>query len=408
MKCRHCSADLNRTFIDLGCPPPSNAYLTEKTVQLPEKNYPLKVLICGNCWLLQTEDFVGAAEMFSESYAYFSSFSSSWLEHAEQFVEKAVKRFGFGQQSRVVEVAANDGYLLQFVRQKEIPCYGIEPTQSTAMAAREKGIEIIEAFFGTKLARKLANSGRRADLLIANNVLAHVPDINDFAQCVSVLLKPDGVATFEFPHVMSLVKHNQFDTIYHEHFSYLSLSAVLVIFESWGLKVFDVENLRTHGGSLRVYAIRADSGSQQPSDAVAELKQLEDEAGITTYGYYSGFQSRAEKAKTDFLMFLSNAKEEGKKVVGYGAAAKGNTLLNFAGVDSSQIAYVADRNPAKQGLFMPGSLIPIMSEDYMRKDQPDYVVLFPWNLKSELVSQLEYIRSWGGRFVTAIPLLEIV
>lgn len=407
MKCRHCDTELTNTFIDLGSSPPSNSYLTEQTMNEPEKWYPLKVLVCDHCWLVQTEDFVGVGEMFSEDYAYFSSFSTSWLEHAEKYVEQMSSRFNLTNDSTVVEVAANDGYLLQFVMGKGIPCYGIEPTHSTAQAAREKGIEIIEEFFGVVKAEELAKQGRQADLTAANNVLAHVPDINDFVKGFSILLKPDGIATFEFPHLLNLVEQNQFDTIYHEHYSYLSLTAVQAIFDENDLSVFDVEELSTHGGSLRIYAQRSDTGQHKDTEAVALLQQKEDGSGMNNVNFYQGFQEKIEKVKTDFLSFLLSAKQQGKSVAGYGAAAKGNTMMNYAGVRPDLISYVVDRNPAKQNKYMPGSRIPIVSEEYLIKDKPDYVVILPWNLKDEVMEQMKYIRDWDGKFAIAVPELLI-
>ena len=317
MKCRHCNHELHHTLVDLGSSPPSNSYLTEETLKGVEKWYPLKVRVCDHCWLVQTEDFVGFEQMFSGDYAYFSSFSSSWLQHAKVYVESMIERFSLSDSSVVVEVAANDGYLLQYVQQKKIPCYGIEPTASTAQAAREKGVEIIEQFFGEESAGRLAKQeGRKADLIAANNVLAHVPDINNFTKGFALLLKPNGVATFEFPHLLNLVDQNQFDTIYHEHFSYLSLSAVELIFQDNGLDIFDVEELATHGGSLRVYAQRADVAPYERSESVTALLSKERERGVESNSFYADFQSRSEKIKFDFLSFLISAKSEGKKVVG--------------------------------------------------------------------------------------------
>ena len=408
MKCRYCGSEINLPFVDLGSAPPSNAYLSEQTMQAPEKWYPLRVLVCTNCWLVQTEDFAGRDELFNADYAYFSSFSSTWLAHSEHYVEDMTERFGLGGRSQVVEVAANDGYLLQYVKARGIPCLGVEPTASTAKAAREKGITIIEDFFGARLANELVGQGKRADLIVANNVLAHVPDINDFVAGFVLLLKPHGVATFEFPHLLNLIEKNQFDTIYHEHFSYLSLIVVRRIFAKNGLAVFDVDELLTHGGSLRVYAQRGDAGRQIKSRKIADLLQRETEAGLDTFNYYSGFQPRINAVKNDFLAFLLEAKRRGKIVAGYGAAAKGNTLLNYASVRSDLLPYVAERNPAKQGKFMPGSRIPIVDEKFLQTHKPDYVVILPWNLKTEIMKQLAYIKDWGGRFVMAIPFLEIV
>jgi 2-polyprenyl-3-methyl-5-hydroxy-6-metoxy-1,4-benzoquinol methylase len=407
MKCRHCGAELKLPFVDLGSAPPSNAYLTEKTLHTPEKWYPLRVLVCESCWLVQTEDFAQADELFDAEYAYFSSFSNSWLAHAERYVSDMVERFNLTQHSHIVEVAANDGYLLQYAQARHIPCTGIEPTASTASAARAKGIAIVEDFFGVRLAETLVAQGKQADLTAANNVLAHVPDINDFVAGFAALLKPQGVATFEFPHLLNLVQHNQFDTIYHEHFSYLSLTAVERIFAANGLSVFDVEELSTHGGSLRVFAQRTDSGQHTINDKVTELLQREITTGMTTTDYYSRFQVKTDKVKDDFLSFLLEAKQQSKTVATYGAAAKGNTLMNYAGVRPDLIAFVVDRNPAKQGKYMPGSRIPIVDESQLHVVKPDYVVILPWNLKTEVMQQLEYIKSWNGQFVTAVPVMQV-
>jgi len=407
MKCRHCQTELTLPFVDLGSAPPSNAYLTEKSLHAPEKHFPLRVLVCSECWLVQTEDYAGADELFSADYAYFSSFSTSWLEHAERYVTDMAKRFELGAESHIVEVAANDGYLLQYAQAQGIPNLGIEPTNSTAEAARAKGIEIVEDFFGVKLAEKLVSQGKQADLTAANNVLAHVPDINDFVAGFSILLKSSGVATFEFPHLLRLVSENQFDTIYHEHYSYLSLTTVKRIFEHNGLNVFDVEELPTHGGSLRVYAQRKDSGNQEISQRATSLLAREAAAGITTSEYYAGFQEKSNKVKNDFLVFLIEANRAGKTVAGYGAAAKGNTLLNYAGIRPDLLEYVVDRNPAKQGKFLPSSRIPIYDEEKLKKTQPDYVVILPWNLRREVIEQLSYISEWGGQFVSSVPVMKI-
>lgn len=407
MKCRHCNAPLTMPFIDLGSAPPSNAYLTAQTLRMPEKWYPLRVLVCTVCWLVQTEAFPGAIELFDADYAYFSSVSSTWLVHAERYVADMTDRFSLSAASHVVEIAANDGYLLQYVKGRGITCLGVEPTAGTAAAARGKGIDIIEDFFGVRLARELAAQGKQADLAVANNVLAHVPDINDFVAGFAVLLKPEGVATFEFPHLMRLVAENQFDTIYHEHFSYLSLHVVKRIFERSGLAVFDVEELPTHGGSLRVFAQRKDTLPHATTSHVAKLLKREAAAGMMTAGYYAGFQSKADKVKNDIIAFLIEARRDSKKVSAYGAAAKGNTLINYAGVRTDLLPFVADLNPAKQGKYLPGSRIPIVTEARIRDNQPDYVIILPWNLREEVMTQLAYIREWGGRFVTAVPKLEV-
>lgn len=405
MKCRHCGAELTLTLVDLGSAPPSNAYLTEATLHTPEKWYPLRVLVCEGCWLAQTEDFAEAQEIFDAEYAYFSGFSSSWLAHCERYVNHMAERFGLAAGSHVVEVAANDGYLLQYVKNRGIPCTGIEPTASTAAAARAKGIPIVQDFFGTRLAETLAGEGKRADLIVANNVLAHVPDINDFVAGFYTLLKPQGVATFEFPHLLNLIAETQFDTIYHEHFSYLSLTAVQRIFKSNGLAVFDVEKLPTHGGSLRVYAQRTDTGRHPSSVGLIALLEREECAGVLTPRYYADFQPRADRVKNDFISFLLDARRRGKTVAGYGAAAKGNTLMNYAGIRPDLMSFVVDKNPAKQNKYLPGSRIPIVGENHLKESRPDYVIILPWNLKREVMQQLEYIRTWGGQFVTAVPTL---
>lgn len=403
MKCRHCAAPLELALVDLGSAPPSNAYLTEQTLHAPEKWFPLRVLVCERCWLAQTEDFSRADELFDAEYAYFSGFSTSWLAHCERYVADMAVRFALDAGSHVVEIAANDGYLLQYVKARGVSCTGIEPTASTAAAARAKGIPVVEDFFGVRLAKELAAQGKQADLMTANNVLAHVPDINDFAAGFAILLKPQGVATFEFPHLMQLVEANQFDTIYHEHFSYLSLGTVSRIFAAAGLAIFDVEELPTHGGSLRVFAQRADTGFQPRSGRVDDLLRREVAAGMLGTTWYAGFQARADQIKNDFLAFLLRMKEEGRTVAAYGAAAKGNTLLNYAGVRPDLIPFVVDLNPAKQGKYLPGSRIPIVGESRLREAKPDCIVILPWNLKPEIMRQLDYVRDWGGSFAIAVP-----
>jgi len=407
MTCRHCGADATLLLVDLGSAPPSNGFLTHDALRGPEAWLPLRVLVCERCWLVQTQDFVRAEQVFAPDYTYFSSYSTSWLSHAERYVGDMVSRFDLGPDSHVVEVAANDGYLLQYVKARGIPCTGIEPTASTAAAARERGIPIVEAFFGSQLAEEFARNGRQADLVTANNVLAHVPDINDFVRGFAALLKPHGVATFEFHHVKQLIDGCQFDTVYHEHFSYLSMTAVDRIFSAGGLVVFDVEELPTHGGSLRVFAQRADTGRQPRSQAVEAVLNAEDSAGLRDPAYYQGFQDRVLKVKHDFLSFLLTAHADGKAVAGYGAAAKGNTLLNFAGVRPDLLAFVVDRNPAKQGKFLPGSRIPVVGEGKLEQARPDFVVILPWNLKDEVISEQADVAEWGGRFVTAVPELKI-
>jgi len=412
VKCRHCGEPLHLPFLDLGSAPPSNAYLSEAALHAPETWFPLRVLVCTHCWLVQTEDHAGREALFTHDYAYFSSFSSSWLAHAKAYVQTMQQRLGLAADSCVVEVASNDGYLLQYVQQAGIPCYGIEPTASTAKAARALGLTVIERFFGVALADELARAGRQADLIAANNVLAHVPDINDFVAGFARLLKPQGVATFEFPHLLRMVQGCQFDTAYHEHYSYLSLTAVQRIFAVNGLVVIDVEELPTHGGSLRVFAGRADA-PQHPQAApagaerVQQMLATEAAAGMLAESFYSGFQSQAMRIKRELLSFLLQCQAQGLKVGAYGAAAKGNTLLNFAGVRPDLLPYVVDKNPAKQDQYLPGSRIPIVDEARLRAHRPDRVLILPWNLRDEVAAQLADVRSWGGQFVVAVPRLEV-
>jgi 2-polyprenyl-3-methyl-5-hydroxy-6-metoxy-1,4-benzoquinol methylase len=407
MKCRHCANELTLPLVDLGSAPPSNAYLTERTLHAPEKWFPLRVLICEQCWLAQTEDFAQADELFDADYAYFSGFSSSWLAHSERYVTDMAALLGLNAESHVVEVAANDGYLLQYMLARDIPCTGVEPTASTAAAARAKGIPIVEEFFGVQLAKQLSSQGKQADLMVANNVLAHVPDINDFIAGFTVLLKEDGVATFEFPHLLRLIAETQFDTIYHEHFSYLSLTAVQRIFRANGLNVFRVDELPTHGGSLRVFAQSSESGNRAIEASVTEMLNKEIAIGMQKPEYYHDFQTHTDHVKFDLTRFLLGAHDNGKIVAAYGAAAKGNTLLNYAGIRPDLVKFVVDRNPAKQGKYMPGSRIPIVGEDWLKAEKPDYILILPWNLKAEITQQLAYVRDWGGKMVTAVPQLEI-
>jgi hypothetical protein len=407
MKCRHCASELNLSLVDLGSAPPSNAYLTERALHAPEKWFPLRVLVCEQCWLVQTEDFAQADELFDADYAYFSGFSTSWLAHSERYVIDMVALLGLNADSHVVEVAANDGYLLQYVLARGIPCTGIEPTASTADAARAKGIPIVEEFFGVRLAQQLASQGKRADLTAANNVLAHVPNINDFVAGFALLLKDDGVATFEFPYLPKLLAETQFDTIYHEHFSYLSLTAVQRIFRANGLDVFRVDALPTHGGSLRVFAQRSESGKRPVEASVADMLATEATTGMLNPEHYRDFQARTDRIKHELTRFLLDAKRDGKAVAAYGAAAKGNTLLNYAGIRPDLVAFVVDRNPAKQGKCMPGSRIPIVNEDRLKAAKPDYILILPWNLRTELTQQLAYVKEWGGKLVTAVPDLQI-
>ena len=407
MRCRHCGGGEFVPFLDLGRAPPSNSYLADKAAIATEKTYPLVIRTCTQCWLTQTEDFADREEFFSADYAYFSSFSASWLEHARIYVETMRERFGLGPENLVCEVAANDGYLLRHVKAAGIPCYGIEPTASTAKAARALGIDIVEEFFGAELAGALSGNGRQADLIAANNVLAHVPDINDFVSGFAAILADDGVSTFEFPHLLNLLEKTQFDTIYHEHFSYLSLYAVEKCFESNGLKVFDVEELPTHGGSLRVWAQKT-IGTRPETDRLAALRAKEAEAGIATLACYQGFDAKCRKIRDDLLAFLKSAKTEGKTVAGYGAAAKGNTLLNYCDIGTDLIDFVVDANPHKQNTLLPGSHIPVHAPDHLKVAKPDYVLILPWNLSTEIMKSMSHVSDWGGKFMVAIPRVEVI
>ncbi|MGX9378124.1 methyltransferase domain-containing protein [Pseudomonas sp. JQ36] len=408
MNCRGCAAPLSLPLIDLGTSPPSNAYVHADQLEQAEQWVPLKVAVCQQCWLVQTEDYTRADSLFDAEYAYFSSFSSTWLAHAERYVAEMVERFDLNADSRVVEIAANDGYLLQYVAARGIACLGVEPTRSTAQAAREKGLQIREVFFGRDSAAQLKSEGWGADLMAANNVLAHVPDINDFLGGFATLLKPTGVATFEFPQLLTLMAGAQFDTLYHEHYSYLSLTAVQTLCERNGLEVFDVSQLSTHGGSLRVFVQRQDGERRAVQPAVQQQLQAELDAGVKTPEYYATLAPAAERIKHELLRFLLQAKADGKRVVGYGAAAKGNTLLNYAGVKSDLLAWVADANPHKQGKFLPGSRIPIVAPAQIDIEKPDYVLVLPWNLLHEVSQQLAQVRQWDGRFVIAVPEMKVL
>ena len=402
MKCRLCSTPLHDVFLDLGSAPPSNAYLTAETLKAPEAWFPLKLYTCASCLLVQVEEVQSHEALFPADYAYFSSYSSSWLEHARVFVDTAADRLGLGHDSLVLEVASNDGYLLQYVAGKGIPCLGIEPTAGTAAVARSRGIETIEAFFGRALAGELVAKRGRADLIVANNVLAHVPELNDFIAGLAIALAPEGTLSIEFPHLQQLVAERQFDTVYHEHFSYFSLHTVRNALAGHGLRIWDVERLTTHGGSLRVWAAH-DGSAFIRKPAVDATLDGEREAGMLAMDYYRGFQAQADAVKNDLLAFLLEQHRLGRKVVGYGAAAKGNTLLNYAGVRPDLLPYVVDASPHKQGRYLPGSRIPVVSEVELRKDKPDVVLVLPWNLMPEIEQQLAYVRDWGGGFVTAVP-----
>ncbi|PWG78895.1 class I SAM-dependent methyltransferase [Pararcticibacter amylolyticus] len=408
MHCRFCQSELKDVFIDLVNSPAANSFLSEEQLEEPEEFYPLKVYTCSKCFLVQIAEYKKHDTIFDDQYVYFSSYSKSWLKHAEAYSRKMLSRFGFHSGSQIIEIASNDGYLLQYFKEQDIPVLGIEPTTNTAEVARSKGIETITEFFGRSLAGKLAEEGRKADLLIGNNVLAHVPDIVDFVAGMKLILKQSGVITMEFPHIVQLIENNQFDTIYHEHFSYLSFFTVKRIFESQGLELFDVEEIPTHGGSLRIYAKHKEDLSKEIAPAVNQLLAKEIYKGIDSLAYYSGFQQRVQKVKFELNTFIINAKLSGKKVAGYGAAAKGNTLLNYCGIKADLVDFVVDANPYKQNKWLPASHIPVVGEDVLESEKPDYVIILPWNLKSEIVDQLSYVRSWGGKFVTAIPVLQIL
>jgi hypothetical protein len=406
MKCRFCKTELKDVFIDLLNAPASNSFLSLEELNEPEIFFPLKVYTCHNCFLVQLDEYKKSGDIFNNEYVYFSSFSKSWLDHAKKYTEMMVNRFGFNQQSLIVEIASNDGYLLQYFKEKNIPVLGVEPTANTAEVARGKGIESINDFFGTRLAKEMAAKNIKADLLLGNNVLAHVPDIVDFVAGMKMVLNESGIITMEFPHLMQLIDNNQFDTIYHEHFSYISFYTVNQIFKSQDLELFDVDEIPTHGGSIRIYA-KHKNDSRPISFNVQALLEKEKQKGMLDSGYYSNFQQKALKVKLDLLNFLIKQKESDKAVVAYGAAAKGNTILNFCGVKNDLIQYVVDANPHKQNKFLPASHIPVVNEDFLKNDRPDYVVILPWNLKGEVSEQLNYIKSWNGKFVTAIPSLEI-
>ena len=407
MKCRHCATQLENSFLDLGFAPPSNAYLTADALTRPEKYYPLMVKVCSRCWLVQTQDYADADELFSADYAYFSSTSTSWLSHAEHYAQVMITQLGLTQVSHVIEVASNDGYLLKNFVSAGIPCLGIEPTASTAAAAEQLGIPVLREFFGETLGKQLAAEGKQADLIAGNNVYAHVPDINDFTRGLKAALKPGGTVTLEFPHLMQLLEHTQFDTVYHEHFSYLSLYTASRIFEAAGLRLWKVEQLPTHGGSLRVYGCHADD-VRQTEPSVSALHAKEAQYGLQKINIYSDFQVKANQVKDDLLAFLLEQKRAKKRVAAYGAAAKGNTLLNYAGVKADLLPFVCDAAPAKQGKFMPGSHIPILPPQALVEFNPDFILILPWNIFEEVTNQMEGLTAKSTQFVTAVPSLTIV
>jgi SAM-dependent methyltransferase len=404
--CRFCGAAVEAVFADLGMSPLANSYLPPEAANSMEPFYPLRALVCGECFLVQLEEFQTPERIFSD-YAYFSSYSSSWLDHSRRYSEQMIARLGLGDSSHVVEIASNDGYLLQFFHERQIPVLGIEPAANVAKVALQKGIPTLVEFFGEDTARSLAKESA-ADLLLGNNVLAHVPDLNDFVAGMKILLKAGGVITMEFPHLMRLIEENQWDTIYHEHFSYFSFLTVSRVFEAHGLRLFDVEELPTHGGSLRIYGAHAEDREKPETDAARELRERERAAGLEELDTYLGYGRRVERDKRQILGFLIDLKEQGLSVVGYGAPAKGNTLLNYCGVGRDFVDYTCDLNPHKQGHFLPGSHIPIRSPEAIREERPDVVLILPWNLKDEIVEQLGFIREWGGRFAARTPELTLI
>ncbi|WP_319480761.1 class I SAM-dependent methyltransferase [uncultured Draconibacterium sp.] len=407
MKCRHCKTPLKHVFLNLGYAPHSNAYLNHNQLAHPEKEFPLKLCVCHNCWLVQTEDYSNRADLFTDDYAYFSSVSSSWLKHSQDYAKMIQKRLELNSDSFVIEIASNDGYLLKNFVAEGIPCVGIEPTDSTADVSEKIGVPVIREFFGEKFAQNLAKNNQQADLIIGNNVYAHVPDINDFTLGLKAVLKPGGTITLEFPHLLNLIRLKQFDTAYHEHYSYLSLYTVSQIFEMAGLRIFDVEKLSTHGGSLRVYGCHSEN-ARQTTEAVTAILNEEKEYGLQDLSVYSNFQSEADKIETELIHFLTSQKKNGKKVSAYGAAAKGNTLLNYGKIDNKLIDFVCDAAPSKQGKYLPGSHIPVYHPNQLTISKPDYVLILPWNLKEEISNQIKYVREWGGKLVIPAPELTVL
>jgi 2-polyprenyl-3-methyl-5-hydroxy-6-metoxy-1,4-benzoquinol methylase len=401
-RCRFSGIELKHVFADLGMSPLANSYLHRDQLNGAEKFYPLRAYVSEDNFLVQLEEFETPDQIFSD-YAYFSSFSDSWLRHAKDYVEMMVERFGFDRQSQIVEIASNDGYLLQYFRDKNIPVLGVEPAANVAEAARKNGIPSLVKFFGVKTAQELATEGTKADLLLGNNVLAHVPDLNDFVAGMKIVLKPTGIITMEFPHLLQLIRQNQFDTIYHEHFSYFSFLTVERVFAKHGIVLFDVEELATHGGSLRIFGRHAEVAAPEVTERVARLKEKEIADGLDRIETYLNFGEKVKETKRKLLDFLIEAKRSGKSIVGYGAPAKGNTLLNYCGVGRDFIDYTVDRSPHKQGLALPGTHIPIEAPERIRQTKPDYLFILPWNLREEIVSQMAWIREWGGQFIVPIP-----
>jgi SAM-dependent methyltransferase len=406
VECRFCRTPVTHTLVDLGMSPLCESFLPADQLNNMEPFYPLRVYVCGNCFLAQLEEYVSPEAIFTE-YAYFSSYSDSWLRHAKNYTDLMVARFGVDSKSLVVELASNDGYLLQYFVEKGIPVLGVEPAKNVAKMAIEKGIPTLVEFFGKKMATRLVLDGKQADIVLGNNVLAQVPDLNDFVGGMRILLKPEGIITIEFPHLVRLMEENQFDTIYHEHFSYFSLTAAEKIFAAHGLTLFDVEELPTHGGSLRIYARHAEDTSKPVTERLISLERTEEDYGITRMETYSAFSEQVKETKRELLAFLIDAKREGKSIVGYGAPGKGNTLLNYCGIRTDFLDYTVDRNPYKHGRFTPGTHIPIFAPERIRETRPDYLFILPWNLKNEIMAQEAYIREWGGKFIVPIPELEV-
>ncbi len=404
MKCRFCGNELKHEFLNLRRSPPSNSYLTLEQLGEPEVYYPLRIFVCDRCFLVQIDEYKKCEEIFNKEYAYFSSYSTTWLEHSKKYACMIIDRLKLSNNSHVTEIACNDGYLLQYFKAKKIPCLGIEPTESTAKVARGKGIVVMEEFFGLKLSGSL----KKSDLIIGNNVLAHVPDVNDFVCGLKIALKPGGTVTMEFQHLLNLIEHTQFDTIYHEHYSYLSFGLVKRIFEYHEMEIYDVEEIPTHGGSLRIYVKHKEDTSKKISGNVKGLIEKEKQHGMYTLAYYMNFQEKVNKIRNDLLVFLINSRKENKKIAAYGAAAKGNALLNFCGIKDDFINFVVDAAPSKQGKYMPGSHIPIVSEEKIKIFKPDYIIILPWNIKEEIIKQLTYVKAWGCKFVILIPELKVI
>lgn len=405
--CRFCGSELHHTFVDLGMSPLCESYLSLEQLNQMEPFYPLHVYVCDRCYLVQLQEYVSAADIFTE-YAYFSSYANTLLEHSKKYTLDMIERFHLDSSSFVVEVASNDGYLLQYFKEKNIPILGIEPALNIAKVAIEKGIPTLAEFFTKESARRMATEGKTANLIIGNNVLSQVPNLNSFVEGLNILLKPDGVITIEFPHVMNMIAKNLFDTIYHEHFSYFSFTSAEKVFAAYGLVLFDVEELTTHGGSLRIYARHAQDQSKPVSGRVQEFKQREEQAGITNMEYYATFYEQVKETKRKLLDFMIQAKRQGKSIAGYGAPGKGNTLLNYCGIRNDFLDYTVDKNPYKQGKFLPGTHVPIFTPDKIKETKPDYVLILPWNLKDEIIQQISFIRDWGGQFLVPIPELKIL